>query len=490
MAPPLAFLLVWAAASSDTLRDDIDRALELARSSILSGHELSEGTLGEAALGALAALRAGASPDHPTVARTLARVFTDVRAATEDDYVGTYHAAILLMLLEELGSDRTKWTPPGAIEFLTERLLGLQDPSGGWGDVSRTGFAACGLDAAERLGARIGLEPWRRLAGHLRRLQTPDGGWGYRGDGRAATGSMTAEAFASLVCAGLDPRSSELRRATAWLAERFRTDSNPGDPQGQMHRFYYLAALASCARVCGGFQEAEWARRAASALLQEMAPNGTWSGHAQDCPTAFAALFLAEARAEFARLDRPVRIPIVAIEPGRRSLEPAALRTMELALLRWTGTAPELELWRLSRGSLASAREPLRRAALAILLADTTRSIGEGDMYELKSFIQEGGFLVVEGAPGSSEAELQALAITLAPLPKGRLDWNSMPLRGPAPPGATDPPILLATCAEDDKPAVVIAPEGLFSVLGDPGLGVRSGVARAAVNILAYSASR
>jgi len=508
----LALLAVSGAAGDEDLARSVDAALELARGALLSGRELAgELTVGEMALAALAALRAGASPSHPAVSGALARAFADVRAATADAYVGTYHAALLLLLLEQLAERRTAWAPPSIAEELAGRLLELRDDRGGWGDLSRTGFAAAGLDAADRLGVRVGSEVWRALEEYLERSQLENGGWAYRREsGLRPTGSMTAEGVASLLYAGGDPGSPAASRAIAWLRSHFAVDSNPGeDPAARTstgsaaHRFYYLAALAALARAAGGFPEPHWAREGASALVREQRPDGTWAGDAHDFPTAFAALFLSEARLELGPGRHGARAVVTALAPGGRGLDPAAVRALELALVRWTGLGTGLELRALGRGELPAAGSLLRRSALVALLVDGESPPAEDDLRELAAFVRGGGFVVVEGGPGCPEAEVLALASRLAPRPHGEsaasrpavaaIGWDSEVLAGPASRGATSPPRLFALAANDGscaRVAVLAAPEGLYTILGSRGIGVRSGVARAAVNVFAYASSR
>jgi hypothetical protein len=54
--------------------------------------------------------------------------------------------------------------------------------------------------------------------------------------------------------------------------------------------------------------------------------------------------------------------------------------------------------------------------------------------------------------------------------------------------GTTTPPRLF--CFSSAQGTLFVAPDGLFMLLGDAGLGIRSGAMRMAVNVLAHALSR
>jgi len=546
----------------------LDGAIGRARKALVSSREMAGGgTTGEQALAALAALRAGASPDHPALARTLSRVFARAETAAKDTYGGAYHAALVLVLLEELGPDGM--APPDLGRKLAALLVKIQQPSGGWGDVSRTEFACIGLSAAGRMGARVPGEAWRRVERFLRGRQLPGGGWGYK-EGDEPTGSMTAGGALGLVEAGAGRHEEAVSRGLAWLAARFRVDANPGEVSrkrrsgGPRHRFYYLATLAALARAMGEWPRPEWAWRGATALVAEQGPDGRWKGEPQDRPTEFATLFLVEARRTFlpregrpsaARAGRahvpdttsgaPMRrdgratLTFGLCSPGRRRLSSAALGALERSVARWSDLGPTIQC-----RQVRPARDELAGLAFVLLLPEGSTPLAEADVAELARFFALGGTVLVEGAPreptgrtdGRSPAGAGRLARYVSTRERrealvelaGRIAGGEAKahvteagrvLEGPAPLGAAEAPELLLVHAasgkspgranspggpETERPrevapstkepvaarGVLVAPEGLFAVLGREDPGSRSAAARAAANVFAWAASR
>ena len=529
----------------------LDGAISRAREALVSSREMAgAGTTGEQALAALAALRAGASPDHPALARTLSRVFARAEGAARDTYGGAYHAALVLVLLEELGASGI--APPGLGRKLAARLVEIQRPSGGWGDVSRTEFACIGLSAAERMGGRVPAEAWRRVERFLRGRQLTGGGWGYQ-EGDEPTGSMTAGGALGLVEAGAGSDSRAVSRALAWLAARFRVDANPGEglqkrrSGGPRHRFYYLASLAALARARGTWPRPEWARRGATALVAEQGPDGRWKGEPQDRPTEFATLFLVEARRAFlppegrasaARAGRAT-VTFGLCSPGRRRLSPAALSALERSVARWSDLGPAILCRR-----VRPARDELAGLAFVLVLPGGPTPLAEADVVELARFFAGGGTVLVEGAPrepaGRTDGRSRAGVGRLARYVSGRERREALVelagriaggrakapvteagrvLEGPAPLGAAEAPeLLLVRAASGKSPGrprspggpetgrprgavppskepgaargVLVAPEGIFALLGREDPGSRSAAARAAANVFAWAASR
>ncbi|MHC4199829.1 MAG: hypothetical protein ACYSU0_07545, partial [Planctomycetota bacterium] len=496
----------------------------------------------------------------------LSRVLARAERAAKDTYGGAYHAALVLVLLEELGPGGI--APPDLGRKLAARLVEIQRPSGGWGDVSRTEFACIGLSAAGRIGARAPGEAWRRVERFLRGRELPGGGWGYQ-EGDEPTGSMTAGGTLGLVEAGAGRDEEAVSRGLAWLAARFRVDANPGEGSpkrrsgGPRHRFYYLASLAALARAMDEWPRPEWARRGATALVAEQGPDGRWKGEPQDRPTEFATLFLVEARRAFlpthgkasAARDGRATVAFGLCSPGRSRLSPAALAALERSVTRWSDLGPTIRC-----RQVRPARDELAGLAFVLVLPGASTPLAEADVAELARLFALGGTVLVEGPPreptgrtdGRSPAGVGRLALYVGGRERrealvklaGRIaggEGNSSVteagrvLEGPAPLGAAEAPELLLVRAAPGKspgrerspggaeagrprgavhsaPAavtaglpsganapgkepgaargVLVAPEGLFALLGREDPGSRSAAARAAANVFAWAASR
>lgn len=499
-AAVLAGALVCAAGPAEVegnLALRVDRAIGLATRAILAGDAVAgAGTTGEQALAALALLRAGASPEEPRLAGAIRRVFAGAVEATADPYGGTYHAGVFLALMDELGPDADAFAPPTLARALAGRLAELQEDTGGWGDVSRTKFAALGLGAAERLGVEAGAEPWRKCAGFLLGAQRPGGAWAYR-PGETPTGSMTAGALAALLCAGVDDDPAVLR-GIEWLRANFRADANPGEAAQPLpesttrHRFYYLWALASLARVRGGWPEPRWAVEAARTLVSEQRADGTWDGSAQDRPTEFAVLLLCEAL-EVLR-PAPARAPVIigvytsgADATRAPRLPEAALGRLSRGLAWWTGLESTV-----SAQPVGPRAAGLAGCAFVLLPVAEARRAAEDDLAELRRFVEGGGVVIVEGDNAAGAEESTGLARRLCDGEPVALGGGWAAARTPAQLETGNAPRLVGICpaGAGGEPSVLVAPEGLFCALGEPGVKVRSEACRLAVNVFAWAASR
>jgi hypothetical protein len=501
----LASIVVCALAPTAFGRADatIDDAIAAAVVPLLGGRELAGSTtFGEQALVTLTLVRAGRPLDEVPLDAALKNVFARVRPAVEEDYGGTYSAGLVLMLLEELGERASLFAHPDLTSALTRRMLDLQCADGGWGDMSRTEFAALGLDAAERLGGRVGADVWHRMGEHVVGVQHSSGGWGYR-RGDPPTGSMTAAALVALHCAGIDARHGAIAAGTRWLEEHFTSRTNPGprpaatSSGASSHRFYYLLALTTVARVSGSWPSAVWAEDLAGALVMEQQPDGSWAGEAVDCPTAFSLTSLLELRTwrETPRRSRVVRVGIVSAP------EPAARRAIAAGLgrgmARWTGARAAIEFVDV-KGSLDAVRD----LPLAVIVAGDHPAAELLDTEAFAAYVTGGGVLVLESPPGAAEGPLLELGrrTVLGCARASSVDAargsepalvrvaDSAHVRLRTPFGTTTPPRLF--CFSSAQGTLFVAPDGLFMLLGDAGLGIRSGAMRMAVNVLAHALSR
>ena len=507
-----------APAASSVLAGRVDDSLERARGALLSSPELAHGrgTTGERALAALAVLRAGAPADGPSLSRTIARVMSEADTAARDAYGGAYHAGLFLMLLEELGSRADDLAGGGLARSLAARLVAIQLPGGGWGDVSRTEFACLGLRAAERMGERVPEETWARAERFLVSRQAPDGGWGYR-EGDPATGSMTAGACAALVAAGLDPDSDPVRRGLAWLETRFRVDMNPGaNPAakpsttkpsttkpsgaavrstGARHRFYYLASIAALARELGTWPVPVWADAGARALVNEQRAGGGWRDDPQDRPTEFATLFLVEARRAVAPSPTAKRVTVGVCSADGRFPPRGSGASLTRALRRWSGLRAEVRFAR-----AAPRRDGLALEDFVFVLALAGKTpLRAGDVAELARYVDAGGTVLVEGHPSLSRGDVLDFAKRVSDGREGRgtvagkagaktprPEFHRVMLAAPAPLDPGEMPEFLSL-----GEGILVAPRGVFrfSDTGEAG-PPRSPARRATVNALTVAVTR
>jgi len=293
-------------------------------------------------LSALALVKGGAVKRIPEFEPQLRAFLGRVHA----DWLGTYEAGILCMLVDAYGDGEFEPQLRLASRWLLENQMAdgswsygralepdaLADPRslhplqvwGGFaldgtptdrwrrrtqpgkesGDNSATQYAVLGLHAASRAGVEVPPETWAKVLALYRQRQAPDGGWGYTGaDSSSPTGSMTcaglyAVALARHHAGEADPAADEgIERGLGWLARNFATDRNP-PTGGASWLYYYLYSLERAARTLDAefVGEHEWYPRGAKMLLAAQKPDGAWIGAGgEDRPevaTSFALLFL------------------------------------------------------------------------------------------------------------------------------------------------------------------------------------------------------
>jgi hypothetical protein len=484
---------------------EIDASLLRARAYISASPEFAGArSFGERTLALLAVLRAGASLDDAGIDAGLRSVFAGAAAATAEDYGGTYHAGVLLLLLEELGEKSRVYSHPDLPVQLARRLLDLQLPSGGWGDVSRTEFAALGLDAAERMGVALSNEVWRRIVEYLDECRSASGGWGYRPQD-APTGSMTVGGLIGLHCAGAEPAT--MAEGMDWLRARFRTDENPGTAVstafsgGSGHRYYYLAGIAALYRASDSPLAAEWLRQAQEALIEEQQSNGSWMGDASDCPSAFATIVLAEARRALGMARSREGVVIGVYGSSGESMPAGSECVLSLSFARWTDMHGGVTYVPVDLDA-----DDLHSYGAVILLCGSENELSRDEIRALAEYVHGGGTVLVEGHVGSYGATAVATAKRLAAAAavrsasapsaadaRSRLDFvpaSEIPsLVADATPRTAARLSEVLIC-RDPRIRVIASPGGLFSLVGSPGLGVRSATARAAVGVLVHAVTR
>ncbi|MBN1807602.1 MAG: DUF4159 domain-containing protein [Planctomycetes bacterium] len=296
-----ALWAVWASGGERNIEDALEAAVEV----LESGSELAglKGP-GPAALTAMALLAAGSDPTGSPLREAIDYVERQAFTSPENTYVGTYTAATSLSLLHMAGRDAG--TGGSAVEALARRLISYQEANGGWGDMSRSQFAALGLYGARAMGFEVPKGVFQRLRSYVLGMQNTDGGWPYRDKGTASTGSMTSGALAALhvverALASGTPQcttgsdNSDTRKAIdkglKWLRENQSYTRNPGDDK---YYYYYLYSLERAMKYLGLKQlgEVDWYSQAADRVIRLQSEGGTWAAPPLDYANQFAVLFL------------------------------------------------------------------------------------------------------------------------------------------------------------------------------------------------------
>jgi len=298
---------------------------------------------GVTALVTYALLEAGVAPDDRAVEAAL----QSLRRAPND-----YTYVVALKAMAFSAADPTRYRED--IQNCAERLVFFQTATGGWGygqavppppdpnydfglpsakveaerqrvsqrpDASNTQFAILGLAEAERAGARVPLDAWRKADRFLRTTHRPDGGWGYvysgpetvpakgAGENGAAEpdesyGSSTAVSVASLcLCHDLlapadtpeaaGERLAAIDKGLAWIAAHYTLAENPGRALAWYYFWLYgleRAGVATGRRMMGGH---DWFREGTALLVEGQRADGSWTDRTYH--DALCLLFLAKA---------------------------------------------------------------------------------------------------------------------------------------------------------------------------------------------------
>ncbi|MBD3672665.1 MAG: DUF4159 domain-containing protein [Planctomycetaceae bacterium] len=190
----------------------------------------------------------------------------------------------------------------------------LRTDLGGAADESNSQYAVLALREAAHHGVPIKRETWVRAKSYWQSKQSPDGGWGYRGDGNSS-GSMTVAGIASTVicdtmlgevneeanCCAEQEENESLQKGIRWLSQNFRVGQNPGS-NSENNLLYYLYGLERAGRLSGRRffgQNNDWYRAGAEFLVKRQSGRGFWQGDSgidssKMLSSAFALLFLSK----------------------------------------------------------------------------------------------------------------------------------------------------------------------------------------------------
>ena len=164
---------------------------------------------GQDSMGAYAALKAGADPNHPSITKVTERVTAAVQGNRYQPRIRShnYVTGVDLMFLEAVDPDKYQ----AEIEVIARHLLSTQLPLGAWhylnspgnGDTSQTQYALLGLWAAERAGTEIPLHVWDRAAMWHVATQCGDGSFAYHpnpnGNNTGGRLALTVNGVSSLI---------------------------------------------------------------------------------------------------------------------------------------------------------------------------------------------------------------------------------------------------------------------------------------------------
>lgn len=317
---------------------------------------------GEAALAALAMIKANVPPTDPGLAGCLRQMnsqFTSggVYSPRMSGGHDIYEAAVTLLALANL--DPVAYKPQ--IETVAQFLIGRQKANGSWdyvqresGDSSISQYAILGLWEAENVGVAVPPRLWDDAASWYLSVQGAQGSWNYHRDESTTyreTLSMTAAGVGSLlICqrqlanyrrggGELNPLLTPLAAASkferydvrtpvarinqavqaglTWIGRNFNLA--PGGIVGQSANYclYGIERVGALA-VRDNLGGINWFEQGSRYLLSTQQSAGHWGGTYGDVPnTAWAILFME--RATKRSIDKVVvnRLPAATLRGGR-----------------------------------------------------------------------------------------------------------------------------------------------------------------------------
>jgi len=447
---------------------------------------------GVTALVTYALLAAGVAPDDRAIEAALG-----VLRRTPDD--NTYVVALKAMAFS--AADPKKYHDD--IQACADWLVQCQQAGGGWGygrcgpepadpnfdrglpsakeqaqrqrvcqrpDASNTQFAILGLSEAERAGARVPPDAWKRADRFLRTAQCPDGGWGYvsgvqdtaPSKGKEAEpdgpyGSITAAMVASLCLChdrlartdtpeAANERLAAIDKGLAWIAARYTLAENPGRGFAWYYFWLYGLERAGVANGRRAFGDHDWFREGTALLVNGQRADGLWGDRIYH--DAFCLLFLAKGH-------RPLLVERLQWD-GRWRRDPRDLDHLARYLEKRVGG--EYVAWQTLKGDA-----PLEDWLAAPIVQVAGRGVFKmtaAAAANLKACVQQGG-LVLFDAEGGDAAFADGVRKTLAEaFPESKFE-----------PLAADHPIYTAVHKIAPVPlevlnlgcraAVLLAPKGL-----------------------------
>jgi hypothetical protein len=298
----------------------------------MPGSWMAEIGPGLTALVVSAILLAGGDESDPAVQKGLDHLFTKTPAPWKE-WTDPYNYAVFILALTSTGNKKEYMDE---VEFSIEQLANSQTKEGGWGyggmaaDAAHMQYVIYGLYAAQQWGARIPTEVWTKAITWLTKLQRPDGGWNYNGEGIGpfavdSYGSMTATAIMGLKAGGLGPSNETTKKGLDWLIKHYSITRNPGS----YYWHYYFMLAVQRAMDTPPIQETlgghDWYHEMANFLVGKQEDDGSWiadtpisatgsNALAQDLSdwganrgdimtTAFAVMFLTKAMPKPAKVD-------------------------------------------------------------------------------------------------------------------------------------------------------------------------------------------
>ena len=421
---------------------------------------------GAEALLALAELEAGVKPESGELAKLIEKV---LKQNSNRVFARSVRTVLLSKLYERTSDKKMLEKIQAEVDWLVRHQLA----SGGWGDpagpgnTNDTAEALRALQAAAGVGATVQLGVWQKVGGFLKKVQNPDGGFGFYPRGAqpvrlrgASNGSATAagaSALAVLMNVKKDQYSTgderNRQRALAWLDRHYQLDQVPAWYWGDSPLYGYLFDLA-CAtgkpmRLGGRDVDVE----IANLLQARQRRSGAWLGEAlaEDdiVSSAWAILTLRKIRPAAETLPRLAEKspPPVVFVPGRSRKPDSARPVKFLVIGRVAVPEGSIDFAKIADGLSDALNKAInigvqyqdvypddiqadsvpRDVSLLWLTGERPGDFAAVSAAKIKNFLKSGGVLLVDSATGAQrEFDSARKALTeafglgsLEPIPTG-----------------------------------------------------------------------
>ncbi|MFO0808289.1 MAG: DUF4159 domain-containing protein [Gemmataceae bacterium] len=413
------------------------RAEERGRGSWDGTPGASGGPGGVTSLALLALLNGGVKADDPMIQRGLEYL----RKIEPEE---TYAVGLSTMVFAEVGDPRDMPRIQGNVDWLLKtRVLssgGMKLDGWSYGtpslspDFSNSQYALLGLHAGRQAGARVNRSVWEQIERCYEDMQTPGGGWSYKGKSeKDARLTMTVAGFCSLHIAGLElnpfrrnvgpdgidpkcgiyPENDAIAKALKWLGggsddgrTRLRFNSK--------NMFYNTYGIERAGRLSGMrfLVGHDWYREGCRFLIehQKQMEDGSWRGwdHGETSTvvcTSFALLFLSKGRT-------PVLLSKFAHGPGdgwnnkhndaRYLTEYASRELFRRQPLAWqTFDVRKSDLT--NREDYLTTVGELLQSPVVYMNGHESPRLTDVQKKLLRQYVDEGGFLFAEACCGSKD---------------------------------------------------------------------------------------
>lgn len=326
-----------------------------------------------------------------------------------------------------------------------------------WGDKSNTQIALLGLYHASRAGFQVPRVIWKRARSHYRKVQFPNGGWGYREElRRTPYANMTIASTISLsLCNEMllkkegqckaPPVDKHVQMGLKWIADNWESGKIGSDTYG-LYALERLGIIMGRANIGGR----DWYNDGARAYLNARRLKAFGTREVSEC---FGVMFLA------------------------RGLEPIVINKLERRGTNdWNNTPYDVKRlvehlqdrfqqrvqWRIV--SLEAPKYLIHRTPILHISGHRKLDFNDEEKKKLKAYVDEGGTILAQACCSRKpfdksfrEFVKEVFGGELSPIPKTHRIYERMRVRNMAPKPKIE---IFAFDNQQGRPGVIYLPHG------------------------------